>query len=131
MPARGRARSRLGRAYWNLRFWGLPNPVRDAMLILSLVFWLMSVTSQTSTLARQREGRRVAIEVLCGAQQGVIDAGRDQLLSFGQRRAARRYAVLVARGIEREAQTRGLVNVRTGRLRCQRLVKSSAAATSR
>jgi hypothetical protein len=132
---------RLKRVYWNLRLFGLPEPIRDLWLFAItglLVLALISIQGKADTAklradqtaieaARQRDGRRIAIESTCSIEQGVIDAGRDQLLRFGQAKAAARYGRTVARAIERQAHVTGLIDPATGRLRCERLVRVSGA----
>src|SRR4051812_41028683 len=100
MPARKRVRALASRAYWNLRLLGLPEPVRDVWLLILTIVIVTSLSSQTSSIDRQREGRRIAIQALCGVQQGTIDAGRDQLLRYGLRKQANRYARIVAKAVE-------------------------------
>jgi hypothetical protein len=117
------------RAYWNLRLLGLPEPVKDLWLVALSILLVVSLIGQNSridtqgiALDTQRIGRGVAIRTLCGAQQGVITAGRHQLLRFGQKHAAREYARTVARAVQRQAHVRGLIDPASGQLRCERLV---------
>jgi hypothetical protein len=95
-------------------------------------------------LAQQREGRRVAIGVLCGGLQAVIDAGRAQIVTTIQpprfrrnlerlglpdaktrrrvaEKAAEAYATAIARATEKQSGVEGVVD-EGGNLRCDRLV---------
>lgn len=114
-----------GRLWWVRLI--LPVWIERLWLLVITGLLVFSLSSFQSEQARQKEGRRVAIQVLCGAEQGVINGGRDQLLRYGQRQAAGDYARTVAAAIEREAGVQGLLDVRTGTLRCNRLLSESAA----
>jgi hypothetical protein len=85
------------------------------------------VSLRHQAVAQQR-GRAVAIRVLCGGEQGVIDAGRAVLLQNGLKPAADDYARTVAAAIEREAGVSDLLDIESGRLRCARVLSVSRAA---
>jgi hypothetical protein len=147
-----RNRRRLSRTYWNLRLFGLPEPVKDFWLLVLTVLVAIALNSIVSEQDRQQEGRQVAIRVLCGAQQGVIDGGRAQILGSAQiapprfernlillgmadlekrqqaaRRGAVMYALAISRSIEAVAHQHGLIDSKTGRLLCARLVDRARA----
>jgi hypothetical protein len=137
------------RIAWALRLWG-PVWARDLWLVLvtATVFWAaLHVTTEQD---RQREGRRVAIRVLCAGEQAVIVAGREQILAGAElgpprlvrnlerlglpavtlRRqqaeaAARAYSERIAAAVRDESGVRDLVDPATGVLRCDRLVRAS------
>lgn len=140
------------RFYWNLQLFGLPAWVRDLCTLALIVMVVLTLTGQDSTLDRQREGRKLAIEAICGVQRAVISAGQAQLRSGAniqpprfernleqlgypskaQRQkaaeaAARGYARSIAEAVQRESGVKGLVDERTGSLHCTRLVKASGA----
>jgi hypothetical protein len=121
-----RGRALLSRAYWNLRLFGLPNPVRDVWMVALTALIVATLAGQDSRLDRQRDGRRIAIQALCGVQQGAIAAGRQQLLKYGLTKDADEYARTVAQAVERESGVPGLLTP-DGRLRCERLVRAGHA----
>lgn len=107
----------------------------------------LGVLGNNGELERQREGRRIAVNVTCGAISAVIDAGRatitggaaglpPELASFleahgyppaAERRrqaleAASTYARSIAKAVERASGRDDLVQP-NGRLRCERLAE--------
>jgi hypothetical protein len=143
-------RRRLVRWRWAIRFWG-PVWARDVWLLVVTVLVVVALAHQQSAIDRQREGRRTAIEAVCGVEQATIDAGRARLLGGahlkperfarnlerlgyppqgvrerGARAAAQAYSTQIAKAVEHESGVRGIVGP-DGRLNCGRLVSASAA----
>lgn len=122
------------------------------LVTVALTLSIVAVRSLQSQQDRQREGRKLAVETICGIEQATIDAGRAQLLSGANlkpdrfrrnlerlgypprelrekaaRQAALAYSSHIAKAVERESGVRGLVK-RDGTLRCDLLVRASGAA---
>lgn len=120
-----------------------------AVAAVALIVAAASMFLSASLFTKQREGRKVAIDVLCGFANGVADAGRGQLTApvmppkfrrnlerlglppakvraRGQRAAADAYARVILRSVERQAGagTGGAV-IRDGRLDCRALQHAS------
>jgi hypothetical protein len=90
-----------------------------------------------AVVARQQEGRRIALTVLCGGLRGVSDAGAATLKGMlinapGQKAtkqelqlrqaAAKAYARIVARGVVDQAHVKASqVLDRSGRLNCEKV----------
>lgn len=144
-------RRRFSKVYWNLRLFGLPEPVRDLWMLGLTILIVVTLTGQQSAIDRQREGRKTALEAVCGIEQATISAGRAQLLSSGHIRpvrfernlvrlgyppravrerqarvAAAGYSTLIARAVQRESGIGGLVGP-DGQLRCGLLVRAGKA----
>jgi hypothetical protein len=119
---------------------------RDVWLILitGLVAW--SLIGIQNTVNDQRDGRKYAVNVVCGATSAVIDAGRATITGGGvgppefvrnlealgyppkrvreaqAQKAAEQYAELIARRVERVAGARDVVKP-NGTLDCVRLTE--------
>lgn len=135
VPRRRRRDTFYGRVEW---VW------QNGVPFIAIVLAAIAVRGNTSDIQRQREGRRVAVDVTCATMSAVIDAGRAtitgssrvspkfernlQRLGYPPRKqrqaaakaAAAAYAESIARTVEREAGVEGLVQ-RDGTLNCARL----------
>lgn len=123
------------------------NWYRDVWLLLVSAFVVVAVLNSRDAVERQKEGRRVAVQAICGATSAVIEAGRATItggatgvggefernlraLGYPPRKvrqrqamqAAEAYARTIAEGVRQAAgvNARGLVR-RDGTLDCQRL----------
>jgi hypothetical protein len=144
-----RKEARWRRFYWNLWLFGLPAWVRDLWTVGLTIMLVVVLHGQQSAIDTQRQGRKVAVEVTCGALTGVIDAGRATLvapvqpprlrhelerLGLPKGRAGRRlraqaataYSRFVALRVEQASGVRGLVT-KDGRLDCRKLTAVSRA----
>lgn len=123
------------------------NWYRDVwLLLLSIVLVLMVLGLQTK-VDRQREGRAIAINVMCGGISAVIEAGRATItgssrsfspefernlerLGYPPRKqrtqaanaAAKAYAAAIAKSVQEESGVKDLVR-KDGSLDCARLRK--------
>jgi hypothetical protein len=108
----------------------------------------VKATTAEQVAASQREGRRNAVAIVCGATSAIIEAGRASILSGGElpprlernlirlgyperaerraqaRAAAEAYSLGIAGAIEKESGVQGLVRA-DGTLDCDRLLKAS------
>lgn len=127
------------------------NWYRDVILCVVCIFVFISLNNSDGAIDRVREGRALAIRVMCGATNATINAGRaqitggsagvpDKLASFleahgyppkGLREkqakvAANLYAQSISKGVLKTTggEARGLVDP-TGALRCDKLVAES------
>lgn len=120
------------------------NWYRDVWLLLVSLVLLLMVHGVQSRVERQREGRAIAINVMCGGISSVIEAGRATITGSStlspefernlerlgypperQRKAAARaaakgYAASIAAAVQQESGVRGLVR-KDGSLNCERL----------
>jgi hypothetical protein len=126
---------------WLGLFW------QNAIPLLALALAFLAIKGTTSKLDRQREGRGVAINVLCGGLRGVEDAGvailKDQLPNVPHRdqtaqearlreRFAQSYAAIISKAVlDQAGRTLKDVLEPDGRLNCDRVVKASAAGTQK
>ena len=90
---------------WRLFLWHAERVWQDVVPLIALVLAAIAVFGNQSDLERQKEGRGIAINVLCSVSNGTVDAGRliltDKLpgtepyrqpRSAAQRKAADAYA---------------------------------------
>lgn len=119
--------SLLGKAGW---IW------RNGIPLLALGLAALAVTGTQSDVDRQREGREVAVDVLCGGLSGVADAGKRTLEGRlpglpgpGVPRASEAYARIISLSVIKQAgvEARDVLN-RDGTINCERL--KVAAKTS-
>lgn len=136
-----------------------PSRRHDRLLLTTLAAALLALTISVamayttlhnrSDLLNQRDGRRLALSVVCASTSAVIESGREVLTGTGAlpaplaalferygyseraaraaaRLAAERYAREIAREVQRAAGRRDLVR-KDGSLNCERLTKAAGA----
>jgi hypothetical protein len=143
-------RARGARRLWWVRLYG-PVWARDLWQVLVTGLVLISLSSFQSASDRQREGRKVAIQAICGFQNATIKAGRAQLLSsaavgsprfernlerlgyppravreVAAKKAADAYSQTIIRAVANSTNTTGLVQ-KDGTLNCRALLGASQA----
>lgn len=122
--------------------------------VVALIIATIAIVNVSDSVDRQAEGRKVAIEVICGVTSGIIEAGRATITgqSSGgmdpefirnleklgyppkrQREAAARlaaeaYARSIAERVESEAGVEGVVR-QNGTLDCLALKRAAGAGT--
>lgn len=127
---------------------------RDVWLLLITGLVAYALVSMAGVISDQREGRRIAVRALCGATDGVIDAGRatitgsagglnPELTRFLERhgyppkpirqaqadKAARLYGRSIGARVELATGLKGLVEP-DGGLDCERLAAVSNASST-
>jgi hypothetical protein len=64
---------------WRWWLWYGERVWQDLIPLVALVLAAIAVFGTQSDVERQREGRGIAINVLCGVSNGIVDAGREIL----------------------------------------------------
>lgn len=103
---------------------------QDIVPLVALILATWAVAGTQSDLERQREGRVVALDVLCGFANGVSEAGREVILGpegapdqDERRKLAEQYtttitnAVVAQAGAKAESVVNGVGTVDCNRLR--------------
>lgn len=110
----------------------------------------LGVLGTNGKVESQREGRRVAVDVLCGGLSAVAEAGRatitgstdslsPELTAFLERHGypplavrereaeagGKAYAKLIADAVAKRAKRTDLVDAKTGALKCERLLEAA------
>jgi hypothetical protein len=123
------------------------NWYRDVWLVIITVIVFLALIAANGERQRNIEGRRIAVESICGATSAVITAGRAVIGGSGAglapelerflrkhgyppkpvrqaeaKKAAEAYAESIARGIESNSGVTGLVR-KNGTLNCRKMVR--------
>jgi hypothetical protein len=116
--------------WWVMTIW------RNLVPLIALGFAVYAVANLQTDVDRQKEGRRVAVDVLCGGVQGVSEAGAEVLRGDlpGQRgrglpeRTVTAYQRQIAVAVVRQAgiDAKGIVR-RDGSIDCDALRERSQA----
>lgn len=120
---------------------------QNAIPLAALILAFLAISGTESKLDRQKEGRGVAINVLCGGLRGVEDAGvailKDQLPNVPHRKQTQAeaqlreqfavsYSSIISHAVTEQAG-QPLKNVLEpdGRLNCDRVIVASAASNQK